>query len=268
LDLPEDHRPPLNEDHASKFKGLLWAVAACFLGVLLAVGIGPLAHLVPWSWEKKLGNALEFNPDVKDECRNPQAEALLQRLVARIYPVNPDDGDFSIEVNVARNPVVNAYAQLGGKITLNSGLLKRAESPEEVAGVLAHEIGHVHHRHIMEGALVHFFTAEGINLVLGRGSSVATFARYLLNMDFTRSQEAQADEDGLQRLQKAHVDNKGFRRFFERMEKEEPSSVFLSDHPSNQERMEMVGQFKNQDTRPILTLAEWEILRNYCDGNK
>lgn len=250
------------EDHASKLKGLIWVLIACGCGVLLATGIGPLAHLVPWSWEQKLGNVV--NPDLgKEGSYNPQADALLQRLVKRIYPVNPDDSDFSIEVKVVKNPVINAYATLGGKIYLNSGLLKKAESPEEIAGVLAHEIEHVHRRHIMEGALVHLFTAEGIHLIFGDSGSAAGFADYFLRMDFTRSQETQADEGGLRRLQKAHVSNQGFKRFFESMEKDEPSSVFLSDHPSNRERIEMVDQFKNQDVQPVMTQTEWEMLKNY-----
>ncbi len=157
-------------------------------------------------------------------------------------------------------------AGLGGIITIYSGLLNKAESPEEIAGVLAHEIEHVHHRHIMEGALVHLFTAEGIHLIFGDASSGAGFAKYLLNMDFTKDQERQADEEGLRRLQAAHVDNQGFKAFFERMGKHEGSSVFLSDHPSNDERVEMVEKFKNEDTKPIMTNTEWEVLKNYCGG--
>jgi len=253
-------------DHASKFKGLIWLVVACVLGGLFAVGLSPLAHIIPWSWEKHLGEATRLDLPGK-ECRNnPAAEALLQRLVQRLYPVEPGDRGFPVEVHVANSPVINAYAGLGGIITLNSGLLNKAESPEEIAGVLAHEIEHVHHRHIMEGALVHLFTAEGIHLIFGDASSAAGFAKYLLNMDFTKDQERQADEEGLRRLQAARVDNQGFKRFFEKMGKHEGSSVFLSDHPSNQERIEMVEKFKNEDTKPIMTSAEWEVLRNYCGG--
>ncbi len=252
------------KDHASKFKGLIWLAAACACGIFFAVGIAPLAHVIPWSWEKRLGNAVQLDLNGKDCRYNSQAEALLQRLVSRLYPIDPGDKDFSIEVKMVKSPVVNAYASLGGKIMLNSGLVSKAESPEEIAGVLAHEIEHVHHRHIMEGALVHLFTAEGINVIFGSGTSASSFAKYFLNMDFTRSQETQADEEGLRRLQKAHVDNQGFRRFFERMEKEESSSVFLSDHPSSRSRAEMTEKFKNQDPQPIMTEAEWKVLKSYC----
>jgi len=241
----------------------MWVLITCGCAVFLAVGIRPLAHAIPWSWEQKLGEAIKLDLS-RNDCRyNSEADALLRRLVERVYPINPDDRDFSIEVTIVKNPVVNAYAALGGKIMFNSGLLKKAGSPEEIAGVLAHEIEHVRHRHIMEGAMVHLFTSEGIHLIFG-GGSAGNFANYFLRMDFTRSQEIQADEEGLRRLQKAHIDNQGFKKFFERMENENGSSVFLSDHPSNRARMEMTEKFKNEDTRPIMTAEEWKILKNYC----
>jgi predicted Zn-dependent protease len=253
----------MKKDRANKLKGLIWVIAACVIGMFFAVGISPLAHAIPWGWEKKLGAAISMP---KAECRyNSRAEVLLQHLVKRLYPVYPDDNHFSIEVKVAQDPVVNAYATLGGKIFINSGLLKEAQSPEEVAGVIAHEIEHVHSRHIMEGALVHLFTSEGISVIFGKAPS-AGFARYLLNMNFTRGQETQADEGGLRRLQAAKVDNKGFKNFFERMEKEGSALVFLSDHPDNKARMEMAGQYTVKNPNPIMNREEWDELRNYCGG--
>ena len=252
------------DDHASKFKGLIWIGAACIAGAVFALGMSPLAHAIPWSWEKRLGSALEWTVPQQECPYNPRAQALLQKLVKRIYPVQPEDAAFSIEVKVAKNLVINAYAALGGEITINSGLLKQAESPEEVAGVLAHEIGHVHHRHIMQGTLARMFSAQGIGLIFGAQSSAASWANYFISMDFSRTQEAQADEDGLIRLQKSHVDNHGFKHFFERMEQSGSASVFLSDHPSNQSRIEMVDGFPNQNVTPVMTQSEWIILKNYC----
>ena len=251
-------------DSASKTKGLMWFIAAIVLGVVFALGLSPLAHVIPWSWEKKISYALDFGSS-KEECRySPQEHELLQRLVKRIYPVNSDDSEFSIDVQIVKNPAVNASAALGGKISINSGLLKQADSPEEVAGVLAHEIGHVQHRHIMEGTIAHMFTAEGINMIFGGNSSTADWTQYFLNMNFTRSQEAQADEEGLRRLQKAHVDNQAFKHFFERMEKLGSVPVFLSDHPSNILRSEMVAKFDNQGTTPVMTQDEWLVLKSSC----
>lgn len=245
----------------------MWLVTAIALGMFVALGLSPLAHVIPWSWEKKLSYALDFGSS-KNECRHsPQAQEIFQRLVKRIYPIDPDDQAFTIDARIVKDPAVNAYASLGGKISVNSGFLKQAQSPEEVAGVLAHEIGHVKHRHIMEGTIAHLFTSQGISLIFGGPSSTAEMAEYFVNMSFTRSQETQADEEGLKRLQQAHVDNLPFKHFFERMAKSNSVPAFLSDHPSDPSRSEMVAKFDNQATTPILSQDEWMILKESCGDN-
>jgi len=251
------------QDRASKTKGLIWLAAAVLLGGLCASGLSPLAHAIPWRMEKELGDALAPTlPSIS--CHNQgQADLLLQRLVMRLYPIRPGDDAFSIEVKLVESPEINAYATLGGHIYINSGLLAKAGSPEELAGILAHEIEHVHHRHIMEATLMHLFTIGGLQMVFGDSSS-AEWAKYFLNLDFTRSQEKQADQEGLRRLQKAHIDNQGFRHFFERMEKTESAAAFLSDHPSSESRHEMTEKFSNQDIKPIMTEGEWLVLKDYC----
>lgn len=251
------------EDVASKRKGLLWALGALGLGVLLAYGLTPFAHAIPWSWEKRLGRAIDVDLGTK-ECRpSPQEEVLLKRLVARVYPLNADEAAQPLEVRVVKDDLVNAYAALGGRITVNSALLLMAESPEEVAGVLAHEIEHVRHRHVMEGAMVQLVSWQGLRLIFG-GTPSAGLIRALLRMDFTKAQEAQADKAGLERLQRAHVDTKALGRFFERMKKDQPGLRFLSDHPDDDDRIKMAEEHPTAEPKAIMTADEWKILRSYC----
>lgn len=262
--MDQDHRPPLTEDHASKAKGLAWLIGACALGVFFATGLSPLAHAIPWKWEKGLSEAFNL-ADSQKACSNSiQTKRLLGDIIKRLYPIYPDDTDFSIDVEFVSDPIINAYATLGGKIFINSGLLGEAESPEELAGVLAHEIEHVHHRHIMERTLTHLFTAAGLSMMFGQHSSAANWANYFLNMDFTRTEEAQADEEGLRRLQSAHISNLGFSHFFERMEKSENLSIFMSDHPSSKSRYEMVAKFANDNSQELMSHEKWSILKNSC----
>jgi predicted Zn-dependent protease len=251
-------------DAGSKLKGLAWLFAACVTGLAFAFGLSPMAHVIPFRWESKIAYVLDS--DISQTCSgNPQSRALLARLVQRIYPLDADDKLFTIDVEIVRNPNINAYAQLGGKITVYSGLLKQAQSAEELAGILSHEIGHVENRHIMQGFITHLFTAEGISMVFsGDTSSMKDWTHYFLNMSFTRSQETQADEAGLERLQNAHVDNRGFRQFFERMETSHAAAAFLSDHPSNDARIAMAESFDNQNVTPIMTPEEWGVLKHYC----
>jgi predicted Zn-dependent protease len=189
----------------------------------------------------------------------------LAQLVTRLYPLDADDTRFPLHVRVSKNAEINAYAGLAGVITVNTGLLAQAKSAEEVAGVLAHEIGHVQHRDVMQGALVHLLTSQGLNLIFSDGdpSTGTEWTNYFLNMRFSRRQEAAADEAGLLRLQKAHIDNKGFKDFFDRME-DSTADTFLSDHPSNISRSELVSSYKNGAVTPVMTGAQWQALKKYC----
>ena len=194
-------------DKASKLKGLAWLVGGCLLAAGFALGVAPLAHAVPWSWEKKMAETDAFNLPLQACTANPESEKLLQKLLRRIYPVEPGDADFSIDVSVVRDPAINAFASLGGKLYINTGFLAQAQSADEAAGVLAHEIEHVRHRHIMEVILVRLLTSQGMSLVFGGDAdSGAETADFLMRANFSRAQEAEADHDGLARLQAAHVD--------------------------------------------------------------
>ncbi len=255
----------MNNDLSSKKKGLLWLLLASFIGFVFALGLTPLAHLIPWSVEKKLADTFSLKFTTKGCRLNTAARELQLRLISRIYPLDIEDAVFSIDLEIVHDSSINAYATLGGSLKLNSGLLAQATSPEEIAGVLAHEIGHVQHRHILEGTLVHLFTAAGVSMIFGGQSTSASWTQYFLNMNFTRAQETQADAAGLERLQKAHVDNHAYRNFFERMEKLGSTPAFLSDHPTNDARSKMIAKFANQQTTPIMTQDEWMVLKNSCN---
>jgi predicted Zn-dependent protease len=175
--------------------------------------------------------------------------------VTRIYPLLSDDGNFTIDVQVARNPEPNAFATLGGKIFINEGLIAEATSSDEVAGVLAHEIEHVHRRHLLEGALVRLISSS-----LGASG----WSDYFVKLGFSRTQEAEADHGALLRLQAAKINNSGLKNFFERMSHESNVPAFVTDHPANRERSEMISRFQNLDTTPALSAEDWESLKQIC----
>lgn len=92
----------------SKLKGLAWVIFACLVGVAFVLGITPLAHLVPWSLEKKIAQHYNSN-QLATECKqNPEASQALQELVTKIYPLDAHDADFSIDVKVAKSDEINA----------------------------------------------------------------------------------------------------------------------------------------------------------------
>jgi predicted Zn-dependent protease len=249
-------------DHAPKLLGLFWIVLILGVAGGFALGLGPLARAVPWEWEESLAGVL--NPDSLACGPSDRQKELMDKLVGRLWPLDDADRAIKISVTAVNDPSVNAYAMLGGDISVNAGLLRKAGSADELAGVIAHEIGHVQRRHILRSVIARLFTAQGLQIIFTGDARSADMAGFFLHLRFSRAQEAEADEKGFERLQAAHVDNRGFRAFFERQE-ESASAAFLSDHPPNEARAEMAQSFSNKDARPILTAAEWTELKKYCD---
>jgi predicted Zn-dependent protease len=255
-----------SEDKASKLKGLAWLVGGVLLASAFAFGIAPFVQLIPWEWERGLSQHI---PSAEETCRgSTEANAALTKLVKRIYPVMLKDEKISIQVAVIHDSGVNAYAGLGGNIFVYAGLLKKATSADEVAGILAHEIEHIKRRHILENVFVRFLTIGGLQIIFtGASSADAQWIKYFLDMNFSRRQEAQADIGGLERLQEAHVSNQGFKNFFRRMEENEALAFFFSDHPGHRERFALAEKYENKNVTPALSNEEWLKLKNFC-GNE
>ncbi|MDX2083075.1 MAG: M48 family metallopeptidase [Rickettsiales bacterium] len=247
-----------------KLIGVGWIIIAIFIGCGFFLALNPISRSVSWENEKKLAQFLKINYDL-NECRhNFSGQKILEKLIKRIYPLDESDKKFSINVKILKSDEVNAFASLGGEIRINSALLESANSGEELAGVLAHEIEHVSQRHIIESIFLHFLTFESLNLFLGKDSSATAWLKYFSHITFSKEKEAQADRQAFIRLQKAQVSNQGIRDFFMRMENEKSFANFISDHPSNVSRIKMAQSFSNEDSYQVLNKDEWKILKNYC----
>lgn len=246
-----------------QLKGLLWLLAAAAAAFLLAAGLPFLAARVPWSVERRLGRWLDARPAASCGAGAPQAQALLARLTARLYPILPGDEDFPLSVRVIPGSEVNAFASLGGRVYVYDGLLEQTRSPEELAGVLAHEIEHVKRRHIIEGAAARFVTSGALRLVFPNKAGAAGL---LANLTFSREQEREADAGGLARLRAARVSTAGFAEFFERLGRKGALPAFLSDHPASADRAALAQRYAGGPSRPILDARDWKTLQSICDG--
>ncbi len=251
----------------SKAKGLAWVAAGCAVAVVAAVGLPALARHVPWSVEHWIGR-FAGQPVAGGVCAgrgDPSSTLALKKLVARIYPLDDEDRSLPITVDVVPGTTVNAFATLGGHVYVFDGLLKRARSADELAGVLAHEIAHVRHRHIIEGAVVNLFTWGALRAALPNGTPSGSEAAYLLlSLKFSREQEHEADEDGLRRLKQAHVDAAGLEQFFARLEELPSPPAILSNHPPSEERASLAATFTGYPTEPALGADEWKSLARIC----
>jgi Zn-dependent protease with chaperone function len=250
--------------------GLPRAAFACAVisAVLVAVAMTSpiwLGPMVPASWERRMGEAMvgDFGNRI---CHTPAGDAALARLTAEIDP-----GGEPIRVGVANVGIVNAATLPGGQVLLFDGLVQQSKSPDELAAVLAHEIGHVRERHVMTALLRQF----GVSILTsGTGSGLGQGALGVASLGFSRKAENEADSFARARLAHAHISPAGAAGFFERLRKQsgdEPGwTSWLESHPSPVDR---AGAFlgavrKDAGYRPALSARDFAAIRTMCREDK
>lgn len=255
--------------------GLLSAVAVAagaYAGLPWLATAGAL--LVPAGWEDALGRrAVERLAGTDDGggdrfCAEARGRRVLERLVARLAAATETPHAF--HVRVARRSLVNAFAAPGGHIVLFAGLIETAESADEVAGVLAHEMAHVALRHPTEGMVRAFGLSILIEALAGEGTGTALIgsaAQVLIAMSYSRRAEADADAESLAMLRRAGMPSQGIVRFLERLSGSEGSGrglpPFLSTHPPPAARARAARAATNHAGR-TLSEEEWAGLRGIC----
>ncbi|HTT67978.1 MAG TPA: M48 family metallopeptidase [Gemmatimonadales bacterium] len=152
--------------------------------------------------------------------------------------------DITYRFAVLETPIVNAYAAPGGYIFITRGSLAMIQSEAELAGVLAHEVGHVNRRHVIEGIRKSDTMREVRNTVDIEGATldrvVGTGADALFT-GLSRGDELEADSLGLEYAAAAGYDPGGLAAFVGRLDQhagEGPVSEFFATHPKPDERVE------------------------------
>lgn len=203
-------------------------------------------------------------------CRNPKGEAALNRLASRL--MDGQDLQYAISFSVLNHEMVNAFAAPGGQIVVLRGLLDKSDNADEVAAVLAHEIGHVEARDPTRLMLRAAGSAGIVSIVLGDvsgGSVIGIIGDQLLQSSYTRKAEAAADAFALEMLQDAGINSAAFAGFFDKLaglEKGFAPPEYLSSHPSSEARAQRARDHAagQKVTTPALTDAEWKALKGIC----
>ena len=257
--------------------GLVAAAAATALIVFVGVPMasGPLARATPIEYERQMGES--YNAQISaifPTCRNEAGQAVLQRLGDRIAA--QADSPFEIRVRAVHAPMVNAFALPGGHVLITDQLIAEAESPDEVAGVLAHEVAHVERRHVMQSVWRSLGAGMLLDLVVGGGTGAGQQAVLLAGqaseLSFGRAAETEADEVGRGFLHQARMSSRGMATFFERMSEHEirtPDEVaevteWWMTHPNTERRIQ-AARAAERDGDPALSPADWETVRAACD---
>jgi predicted Zn-dependent protease len=230
-----------------RHRGLWTAVAAGLVGISLLFWMGS-DLLVQWSvkripvaWEDQLGAAAYRQMLLgKTVLKSGAVVAAIQEMMGRLTAQVPDI-PYRFEVSVVQSDVVNAFALPGGYVVVFTGLIHKAETAEEVAGVLSHEISHVLERHGMERLVKQLGLAAVAAIISGDQQGLMGLAQRLglelLTLKFSREQETEADLSGLLLLHKASIPPDGMIRFFDRLSEEDRHQIELfSTHPMSASR--------------------------------
>jgi beta-barrel assembly-enhancing protease len=143
---------------------------------------------------------------------------------------------------------VNAYALPGGIVVVNKGMIEEANSAEEIAGVLAHEVQHIEHRHTLQQMIASAGWAAVLAVVLGDVSAITAVVLHQLgNLRNSRKLEAQADAEGMKALARAGIPLDGMATLFRRLQADEKKRggdgpALLSSHPATDERIAELDQ--------------------------
>lgn len=222
------------------------------------IGAASASELSP-AVESELGAAImaqgRRDPTFIDDAEVAQYLTTMGRKLAVFAP----GGGIDVTLFAVRDPEINAFAMPGGYIGINSGLVVSSRSESELAGVVAHEIGHVTQRHIARGmtqqsqsgmimmgtmaaALLAALAGGGGNLAVG----VAAFGQAAAinrQLGFSRDAEREADRVGFQMLSKAGYDPEGMVQMFSllmnasRLNEGMGGGAWASTHPLSIERL-------------------------------
>lgn len=227
---------------------LLWgSVAGVLLGLALLLWFGTdlmvewAVARIPIEWEQKLGETVYQDFLSKETVlKEGPAVSAVQEITRRLTDKIPDN-PYKFQISVVQSPVVNAFALPGGYVVVFTGLMAKAESGEEVAGVLSHELNHVLQRHGMERMVKMLGLTAIVGILLGDQQGLTGLARQvgmeLVTLKFGRAQETEADITGIRLLSDARIAPDGMIRFFERLSENDKERVeVFSTHPMSAAR--------------------------------
>jgi Zn-dependent protease with chaperone function len=271
-----------------RMRVIAWSVGATASLLLVAwFGVPAIAArltpLLPAAVERKLGDAVDMQVrgmldtgkrGAAFDCGTATVEmpgrAALDKLMRRLEAAAALP--LTLRTNVVRRDEANAIALPGGNIYVFRGLIAKADNADEIAGVIAHEIGHIAHRDgtkaMLEGAGLSFLFGMLLGDFVG-GGAVVYAAKSVLQSSYSRETETAADAYGTDLMNKAGADARALATILEKTGgATEPGMKILLDHPETKARVISIN--KRAATRPPLPLleaGEWAALKQICAGS-
>lgn len=199
-----------------------------------------------------------------------EVDSLIQPIIDiidQIKKANKIESD--IKLYIIDKDLVNAFALPDNNMIVFSSLILDCQSPEELAGVLGHEIAHMEKNHVMKKLVKEVGLSVLISMASGGNRTIIqeTF-KTLTSSAYDRKLESEADLTSVKYLKNANIDFRPFAEFLFRLSLDHSSHQaymqLVSSHPGSEERAKTILE-NNEDydetTRPIMTSEKWESLQ-------
>jgi Zn-dependent protease with chaperone function len=257
-----------------------WSAAAAVSIVLVAtVGVPYLADriapLLPQSFENRLGDMVDGQVKTifgRRECTSPEGQKAFEKMVGLLEAAG--EMRAPLRAAVLDSNIRNAIALPGGKVYLFRGLLTAANNPDEVAGVLGHELGHVHHRDGMRRLLQTGGTSFLLGLLFGDvtgAGAIIIASRQLLDASYSRDAENRADGFAITVMRRLERPPQPMGELLLRITGRQGGKAMdiFASHPFSEDRLaRMKKEAPQRIGPPLLTAAEWKALKEICGPDK
>ena len=262
-----------NENPLKEFFWLVSAVGLALVAIMLVLHLCAkfFAPYIPFSYEQKVAQSVINQLAEMENNVEPQEESLtqcyLQNLANELSVLAGLKSEMPITVHYSEDDVVNAFATLGGHITIYQGILDEIETENALSMLMAHEIAHVKHRDPIVGLSRGIISSLVLGLITSStdNAAVGNFmgsAGLLTQLKFSRSQEISADDLALSVVKKRYGHVNGAEALFQKLHDEysdvEPPA-FMSSHPPTEDRIERIIVMSNK-VGDLTKLPEFKCL--------
>jgi len=244
--------------------GLIWLAASLFK-------YPKDPQLLSVEKEEKLGEAyvdlILLNP-LFGEFENPHVDSAVKVIGNRLeegLEESLGQTEYNYRFMVFESEMINAFTVPGGNILISTGLIGFCNSPEELASVMAHEMGHVEKRHVVSRLIKELgieILTSGDPYVMGEVTGLLT------STSFDRKQEEEADNFAAWLLEESSIEPRSLAAFFRRLEEEQGNELLehfeiLSTHPNFRSRIrEVLSYVPAEDFEAVAIDLDWEGIRS------
>lgn len=240
---------------SSRVLGNVWTKLAIIALFILFLLVGAYLWFMPWLGER-IANS--FSKETEISLGEQMYESMIPQykidsgktvILNEFYKELHYDVGYPVTITVVDSKEMNAFAMPGGHIVVYSTILENMKTPEELAALLGHEASHIGLRHSLRNIFRDLSRKMFLALLFGNDSGITAVvvsnANALKQLEYSRSLETEADDNGLQLMEKNNINVQGMVRLMQMLKNESggaESSAFLSTHPVFKDRIQHIEE--------------------------